>query len=245
MPNLKNINVLVTAGSTREYIDDVRVMTNISSGALGAKIVEQLGEAGATIHFVHSRFGIKPNLTSCKTSVYNYHTWSYITFEDLYNRMKMLLLNKPIDVVIHSAAVSDFTFKRRENIKLSSNSSKDFINYMRDTITPTPKIIREIKEWNSNVFLVGFKFTVGKSENELIKITEKMKRETNCDLVIANDKKQMQDRRQHLAYFIQENYLPTTETSKELIAKRLISRLKEAMNNKRRNNERSIYSSSR
>jgi phosphopantothenoylcysteine synthetase/decarboxylase len=46
--------IMVTAGGTREYIDDVRVLTNISSGKLGKMIVDQFLMSGKqyNIHYV-------------------------------------------------------------------------------------------------------------------------------------------------------------------------------------------------
>jgi phosphopantothenoylcysteine decarboxylase / phosphopantothenate---cysteine ligase len=49
---LKNINVLVTAGPTREYLDPVRYITNRSSGKMGYALASAAGEAGAEVTLI-------------------------------------------------------------------------------------------------------------------------------------------------------------------------------------------------
>ena len=59
--------VLVTAGATREYIDDVRILTNISTGKLGAVIadefMQQYGPGFSYKHevtYLHGRGAVLP-----------------------------------------------------------------------------------------------------------------------------------------------------------------------------------------
>lgn len=217
--------VLITAGGTREYIDDVRVVTNISSGALGACIAEELYRRGAKIHFVHARHGIIPSVQEGISDTARLNMWPIVTVQDLYDTMKTILTAFKVDAVIHSAAVSDFTFKHDGAVKLSSSSAEDFIEYMRKTITPTPKIISKVKQWSPSTHLVGFKFTVGKAEDELADIAWNMGKKVGCDFVVANDKERMKEARSHLAVFVNENGVFCRAFGKEDIAKKLAEQL--------------------
>lgn len=202
MSKLSGKKILITSGGTREYIDDIRVVTNISSGALGAKIAESFYAAGCQVFFVHAKHSVQPIVMEGISDSSRIASFPVISAQDLHDTMKTLLTAFKIDAVIHSAAVSDFTFKHRGAVKLSSSSTKDFIEYMRQTITKTPKIISKVKKWSPKSVLVGFKFTVDKGEDELAQIAAKMGNKAGCDFVIANDKERMKEARNHLAIFV-------------------------------------------
>ena len=89
-----------------------------------------------------------------------------------------------MDVVIHAMAVSDFGFKRDKSIKLKSNSPEAFIEYMKENIVVNPKILSHIKEWNPDCYLVSFKFEVGLTLSELIKVLTEDLTEGQCFLFI-------------------------------------------------------------
>jgi len=194
-------NIMVTSGGTREYLDDVRVITNISTGALGANIAESLYRYGARVHYVHGVNARMPVLEG------GYSDGSFIDYPikscaDLHQTMKAIIPAFKMDGVVHSAAVSDFTFKREEAIKISSSSPEDFIELLRKTITRTPKIIQDIKSWYPETTLVGFKFTVSKTYGELITIAEEMAEKSGCDAVFANDKTDMINQREHVGILL-------------------------------------------
>lgn len=202
--DLRNKNVLITSGGTREYIDDVRVVTNISTGALGAKIAEEFYRVGARVHYVHAKQAVMPKPEEGVSESARLTTYQVVTVQDLMDTMKALILAFRMDIVIHSAAVSDFTFRRDipVPVKLSSDNEEGFIEYLRQTITRTPKIIKKIKEWRKDLYLVGFKFTVGHTEEELVNIAKESGVSSMCDMVIANDKELMKKAREHTAYLI-------------------------------------------
>ncbi len=49
------MRILVTSGGTSEYIDDVRIITNISTGKLGAKIAYAFLRAGHEVIYLHGK----------------------------------------------------------------------------------------------------------------------------------------------------------------------------------------------
>jgi len=46
------MKILITSGGTREYIDDVRVFTNISSGKLGTINANKFKNDGHEVHYI-------------------------------------------------------------------------------------------------------------------------------------------------------------------------------------------------
>lgn len=199
MNKLAGKTVVVTAGGTREYIDDVRVVTNVSSGALGAKISEAFYHCGCKVHYIHSKGAVMPVLDEGFHESASFTPHQYVTTENLQNTMNAIITAFKVDVVVHSAAVSDFTFDRNKCVKLSSSDTDEFIEFMKQTITPTPKLIGKIKEWNPDTILVGFKFTVGKRESERLQLAKELAKKNKCDFVVSNDKVEMAYCQKHVA----------------------------------------------
>jgi phosphopantothenate---cysteine ligase (CTP) len=191
-------NIIVTSGGTEEYIDDVRVLTNISTGKLGFKIALKLAQyKNVQIHYVCSRTARKPTLPISAITVYEVRT-----AKDALCTIKKIMDEVKIDAVVHSMAVSDFTFNRGKAVKLKSNDEEGFIEYLRSSIARNPKIISYIKPWNPETILVGFKFEVGASRESLTGLAKASIDINGCDLVIANDKEEMKKRNSHIGHFI-------------------------------------------
>jgi len=166
------MKILITSGGTREFIDDVRVLTNISTGALGSIIADKCFEAGHEVHYVYTQGSIMPK----NTEIINH------TIEDVDSLMiKMMNLAPSMDVIIHAMAVSDFGFKSI-NAKLKSNNKEEFINSLRDRIKVNPKVLSYIKKWSPNSYLISFKFEVGQTHKDLLDIAYKSLENNNCDL---------------------------------------------------------------
>jgi len=194
--------VLITSGGTRENVDSARLLTNISSGKLGALIASHVCMMKDTkVYYVHAVGAVMPEAIGMYRlpEIKNYPVK---TAQDAMYIMKKLILDEKIDAVIHCMAVSDFTFKRDAEIKLKSGDPDAFIEYMRKTIKLNPKIISHIKEWRPETILIGFKFEVGISNEELIGLAKESIQKNGCDLVIANDKEEMNRMKEHIAYFV-------------------------------------------
>lgn len=210
--------ILITSGGTREYIDSVRIMTNISSGALGAKIAEKFlfSQAEDDIHYVAPKTAVMPEMLSKGMFLiyenYYYHEVSNV--QSVYDKMKELV--PQMDIIIHCMAVSDFGFKPCFT-KLKSNDPMLFIESLKRRIYQTPKILKEIKTWNPDCKLISFKFEVGLDYNDLIEVATRSKIENKCDLVIANDKKQMVEAKEHIAFAIGNDNI-TVLSGKDKIA---------------------------
>lgn len=170
-----NKKILISSGGTQELIDDVRVLTNKSSGRTGAVIADYLHSQGYDVLYVGSKNGAKP-----KNSYINQVTFQ--TFKNLQEILKTSLSKEYFDVVIHSAAVSDFSVQPTEG-KLSSDITPK-LNF-----TKNEKIIDSIKKWskNKNVEVVGFKLTAKSSPLEQSNAVRKLFDHADIDYVVLND----------------------------------------------------------
>ncbi|MBS3098506.1 bifunctional phosphopantothenoylcysteine decarboxylase/phosphopantothenate--cysteine ligase CoaBC [Candidatus Woesearchaeota archaeon] len=171
--SLKGKKILVTAGATVEEIDMVRVITNKSSGKQGIYLAEEAYKRGADV-----------TLLKGKTEIETNYPIKIVNFSSADNLSS--LLNKEIkknDVVIHAAAVSDFTIRKKINKKIESIKNESLILRLEKS----KKIINRIKKINKKIKLVGFKAECNVSEKEIIEKAYKKLKEANCDLIVAND----------------------------------------------------------
>ena len=170
---LKNKKVLMTAGPTIEHIDPVRVITNQSTGKTGVSLASELISAGAKVTLVYGPGEEKPPNGAKIINV--------LSSKEMLNAVK-LELKKKFDIVIMTAAVADYipTNPSKKKIK----SSKDKIEI---SLKKAPKIIDQIKKFQKNVLLVGFKAETNLTKNQLIKSAQKKLKESSSDMIVAND----------------------------------------------------------
>ena len=233
--------IVITAGGTSEKIDNVRKITNSSSGKLGLTIANHLLKENddLIIYYVCSKNSLRPLDKRIKVIEID-GTIS------LKKEIENLLLNEKIDYFIHSMAVSDYmtdyvtTIERiKASIKNTSNLEEAFSNIeiingnkissyednLVIVLKQTPKIISIIKDLSPQTYLVGFKLLDGVSKEELISVAKKLRDKNKCDLVVANDLATIRNG-EHIAYIIDKNNEIEESHGKDDIAKKLVRRMK-------------------
>lgn len=170
---LQNKKVLMTAGPTIEYIDPVRVITNLSSGKTGVLLASELISAGAKVTLIYGPGNQKAPKGAKIINV--------TTNKEMFDATKKEL-KKKYDIVIMAAAASDYTSEKPSKSKIKSNKKALTIRLKK-----APKIIDQVKKSQKNVILVGFKAETNLSKSALIKSAKTKLNESNADLIIAND----------------------------------------------------------
>lgn len=231
---------IITAGGTSERIDNVRKITNSSSGKLGMLIADCLLKErnDILIYYVCSKNSLRP-------SDDRVHVLEVEGTLDLKNTLEDLLLSNEINYFIHSMAVSDYMTdfvtnlsNIKESITKSSNIDEAFenieaikgnkISSYEDNLVivlkPTPKIISIIKNLSPSTYLVGFKLLDGVSKLELINTAKKLRDKNRCDLVVANDLSSIRNG-EHIAYIIDNDNNVEEAHGKIKIAEYIVRRL--------------------
>jgi len=170
---LKNKKVLMTAGPTIEHIDPVRVITNQSSGKTGVGLASELVSAGAKVTFVYGPGEEKPPKGAKIINV--------LSSKEMLNAVKTEL-KKKFDIIIMVAAIADYIPANPSKNKIKSSKTE-----LKISLKKAPKIIDQIKKYQKNVLLVGFKAETNLTKDQLIKSAQKKMRESNADIIIAND----------------------------------------------------------
>ena len=162
--------VLVTTGGTVEKIDEVRTLTNRSSGKMGVAIAEACFLQGAMVILLRAKHSVVPR--------YAMEERVFETADELAS-----LLHKftpKADICFHVAAVSDFAVQKKPG-KISSDTS------IKLTLLPRQKLYREIKKTNPAIVLITFKAEWKKSYKQMIKTAQETLMREPIDGVVVND----------------------------------------------------------
>jgi phosphopantothenoylcysteine decarboxylase / phosphopantothenate---cysteine ligase len=170
---LSGKRVLVTAGSTIEYIDPIRVITNLSSGKMGIAIAQEAQRMGAIVTLVYGHGTLSPE--TGKTVRVN-------TGEEMYRAVVSELSSKRHDIAVMAAAVADFAPTKKSDKKINTKLGK-----MELSLVATRKIIDEVKNNSKDTFLVAFKADYCVSEPVLIEKAYRKLKECDADIIVAND----------------------------------------------------------
>ena len=169
--DLKGKKILVTAGATSEEIDPVRIITNKSSGKMGVYIAEEAFLRGADVTLIRGINSVEPN--------YHFKDIKVNSVKDLFNTIKNNIKDK--NVMIHAAAVSDFTINNKSKNKIKSNEN------LHLELTPTTKIFENIKKIKKNILLIGFKAEYNVVKKILVDRAYDLLKSANANIVVAND----------------------------------------------------------
>lgn len=168
--SLAGKKIIVTAGGTTEKIDDVRTITNRSSGKMGIAIAEELYLRGADVLLLRATNSILPR--------YLIRQETFETAENLFNLLKEDI--KKADYIFHVAAVADFkVISQKGKIKSDKPATIE--------LTPQIKILDQLKKLNPKIKLIAFKAESGLSEKDLTKLALKRLKESKADAIVVND----------------------------------------------------------
>ncbi len=154
---------LVTAGPTFEPLDQVRLLTNRSTGRLGTELARHLASHGHDVILLRGALASWP-ITEARRAGVNH--LEFTTTADLRARFESLA-STTVDAVFHAAAVSDFAFGRilqkRSDGELTAVQSGKLDTRggaLWAQLVPTPKLIAGLHDWFPEAWLVGWKFEV-------------------------------------------------------------------------------------
>ncbi len=165
-------NVLVTAGATRESIDPVRFITNHSTGKMGYEVAKVARMRGANVTLISGKTDLeKPILVN---------TIEVESAKDMFEAVKKYADSS--DIIIKSAAVSDFT-----PIEVSDNKIKKSDAKMQIELKKTDDILAYLgQNKKQGQILCGFSMeTKDLIENSKLKLEKK-----NVDMIVANNLKE-------------------------------------------------------
>lgn len=208
--SLKNKKILITAGPTWVPIDSIRVISNIATGETGVLLAQGLVSLGAKVTLL-----LGPVECCCLNRKIKLIRFRF--FDDLKNKIKQELASKKYDIVIHSAAVSDYRLKKSFSGKIKSAKK-----IWRLSLVPTAKIIDLIKRIDNSLYLVGFKFEPQAGKSRILKLAKALMKRSGLDLTVANSV----NKKGYQAQIVSQDKIYGPFRNKNYLTRKLISMLK-------------------
>jgi len=201
--DLQDLRVLVVAGATVEPIDDVRVVTNRSTGGTGMELAKAAFEHGADVELWLGRH---------ETTVP-----SWLPYEEFETTQDLARLAEKADadICIVPAAIADFTPVKKQKGKIPSRKGTLTLD-----LEPTPKLLSRFRKGTRKA-LVGFKAEAGVSEAELKSRALALAKEADLDFVVANDVSKVKGDTTSITIFDRKGQSEMFEGSKSLAAERV------------------------
>lgn len=200
---LKNKRILITAGPTWVPIDDVRVISNTATGETGILLAKEAARLRFKVTLVLGLVGDYRLNNSINIIRFKF-------FNELKEKIIKELRSKRYDVVIHSAAVSDFKPRAQIRGKLNSEKAHSL------KLVPLPKIIEDIRRFLSAAKLVIFKLESAIPDTILIQRAKAALIRAGADFVVANRLNP------YRAFIINERGNTISARNKKELAKKLL-----------------------
>lgn len=174
------MKVLITAGATRESIDAVRFISNVSTGATGTALAEALAKAGHEVTYLHGEGARSPAAENVTCGIFS-------STEHLAERLRAALGSHRFDALVQAAAVADYRPETAHTGKLSS-----YADEMTLRLVPTPKLLPQIKSWSAYpIRVLGFKLTHGADDAARAAAVGRVFAAGGVDAVVHNDLAEM------------------------------------------------------
>jgi phosphopantothenoylcysteine synthetase/decarboxylase len=185
---MERMKCVVTAGPTYEPLDEVRRLTNFSTGKLGSLLANHLARAGHDVTLLLGDYATYSGTQESRRVL------RFGTTDDLAKQMESLAVpSAGVDAVYHAAAVSDFGFGKifsrgangdMREIAAGKLSTRD--GTLLAELKPTPKIIAQLRGWFPAVALVGWKYEVDGGREDVLARAERQITDTGVDACVAN-----------------------------------------------------------
>lgn len=180
--------ILITGGATREPIDGIRFISNVSTGKTASTLCEELQSRGWDVTYLHGAQSALPERPARLIAFGDFH--------DLNERLRAELAGDDFAAVIHCAAVSDYSVDKPViDSKLSSR------NELTLHLKPNFKILARLREYSraKDVRVIGFKLTLNRDPAAGAALAEGLLGD-GVDAVVANDWRDVNAQRSNLRH---------------------------------------------
>lgn len=180
------MRVLITCGPTYEPLDEVRRLTNFSTGKLGTGLANHLVDCGHEVHLLRGSYATFAGPCRAQTVV------EFTTSGSLAQLLQERSAEK-WDAVFHAAAVSDFRFgavyERTAGGELRQITSGKFSTRhgpLLAELIPTPKIISSLRELFPPARIIGWKYEMVGGREDALAAAERQIQENRTDGCVVN-----------------------------------------------------------
>lgn len=175
--------VIVTCGPGYEPIDEVRRITNFSTGELGTVLSERLARAGYETICLRGVAATHPAPSEVVS------VRPFTTNRDLAAQLRALAADRPVAAVFHAAALSDYRVTQIRDAsgrdvrgaKLASRGGSLLLR-----LDPSLKVIAQLRGWFPTSTIVGWKYELDGTAVDAIGKARRQVSENQADACIVN-----------------------------------------------------------
>lgn len=203
---LKDVQVLITAGPTWEFLDDVRFLGNPSTGRMGLELAEAARREGAIVSVVCG-----PNSLPIPPGVH----WVNVTSaQDMLDATQERFA--ACDVLIASAAVSDYRPRFRAAGKVKKGPKEITLELVKN-----PDVLKTVtRKRRTDQVVVGFSLEAANA----LKNARKKLEAKRCDLMVVNSPGHFGDSREFVRIINKHGVVEEVPPSgKAIVAQRIIA----------------------
>jgi phosphopantothenoylcysteine synthetase/decarboxylase len=177
------MKVVITCGPGYEPIDEVRRLTNFSTGALGGHLARHFAAKGFEVICFRAAMAV------FRAEAEGVRVIEFGTGQDLAQKLEALPDRAGVGAVLHTAALSDFvpgrildeTGAEMKDAKVSSR-----VGVLRMELVPAPKIIARLRAWFPQAFIAGWKYEVDGPSGGAVERARRQMEMYGTDAGVAN-----------------------------------------------------------
>ena len=169
------MKVIITCGPSYEPIDEMRRITNASTGELGLMLAQTLAAAG------HSVAGLITRVLAHG----NAEVLPFSTNDDLLAKLRTL----PADVIFHAAALCDFRVKETRTADGALSALAKLPTRSGDlalTLEPTTKVLPQLRALFPKARIIGWKFELDGTRTDVLQKAAQQLRDCSTDGCVVN-----------------------------------------------------------
>ncbi len=177
------MKVVVTTGPSYEPVDEVRRLTNFSTGELGVMLSEQLARKGFDVICLRGVHATHPEVAA------GVDTRPFTTNDDLHAQLESLAKTTTVAAVFQVAALCDYKVAQVEDAagarcdaaKIESRSGRLTI-----VLEPARKVLAGMRVLFPEATLVGWKYELNGTRAEALARAWRQLRECGTDACVLN-----------------------------------------------------------
>lgn len=205
------LRAVVTAGGTREILDDVRAITNGSTGRLGVALARALAWRGVQVTLLASaearlRAGVLPE---------GVEVVGFTDHASLGRALEAACTCSP-DVIFMAAAVADYAPEPASGKLRSAEATLTL------TLHRTPKLLDQLAAWAPRARRIGFKLLSGVSDAELVRVARAQSARASLFATVANDAQRFGEGA-HPALWVTADGVTPLDGPREVVADGLVA----------------------
>ncbi|MEF8879048.1 MAG: bifunctional phosphopantothenoylcysteine decarboxylase/phosphopantothenate--cysteine ligase CoaBC [Candidatus Thermoplasmatota archaeon] len=207
--DLEDKKVLIVGGSTVEPIDEIRVLTNRSSGKTAVSLSKSSYFRGAEVELWYGQSSVQPPAYV--------ETKRFTTLDSLFNLLKESKNVEDFDIIIVCAALTDYKPEKHSG-KLPSGEKQLSIKFNK-----TAKFIKKLREKAEDSKIIGFK--VEENIENLEKKSLTLLKENNLDFVVGNTVEGFGGEENQILFFDKNGNSFERKGSKEVLADFILDKI--------------------